>query len=293
MAAPTLEKTLEQQSWLGPVDTAMTAVANVAVPKAHWLQKVRNFLHGTWLGHPLHAAISDVPVGAFTVSTILDIVEMTTGRKDLAPGADAALVIGLAGSASAAITGLNDWQHVDNPARRLGILHAAINGSGSSLFLASLVMRRRGHRPAAQALGMLGFGAVMAGAWFGGRMVFRDKVGVDHSRREDLPTHFVDVLDDADLKPDRPRRVEADGAAIVLVRREGRIFALANACSHAGGPLAEGELEGNSLRCPWHGSRFCLETGRVLDGPATIAQPPLETRVRNGRIEVRMPPQQA
>ncbi|HEX3657971.1 MAG TPA: Rieske 2Fe-2S domain-containing protein [Pirellulales bacterium] len=293
MATPTLEKTLAQQSWLEPVDSALTAVANVAIPKASWLRKVRNFLHGTWLGHPLHAAISDVPVGAFTVSTVLDVIEMTTDRTDLAPGADAALAIGLVGSASAAITGLNDWQHVDNPVRRVGIIHAAINGSGASLMLASLVMRRRGNRPAAHALGLLGFGTVLAGAWFGGRMVYEDKVGVDHSKREELPKSFVDVLDEADLKPDRPQCVEADGASIVLVRREGRIFALANACSHAGGPLAEGELEGNSLRCPWHGSRFCLETGRVLDGPATIAQPQLETRVRNGRIEVRVPPQQA
>jgi nitrite reductase/ring-hydroxylating ferredoxin subunit/uncharacterized membrane protein len=293
MSAPTLEKTLQQQRWLEPVDSVLGTVAQWALPKSGWLQKVRNFLHGTWLGHPLHAAITDVPVGAFTVATVLDLAELTTGRTDLAPGADAAMAIGLASSAAAAVTGLNDWQHVDGAARRVGIVHALIQASGSSLFTASLVMRRRGSRPAAQVLSLLGFGAVVTGAWFGGRMVYREKIGVDHSRREDLPTRFIAVLADDELKSDQPRRVDADGAAVVLVRRGGQIFALAERCSHAGGPLSEGELEGNSLRCPWHGSRFCLETGRVLDGPATVAQPQLETRVRNGRIEVRVPPQQA
>ena len=54
-----------------------------------------------------------------------------------------------------------------------------------------------------------------------------------------------------------------------------------------GGPLSEGELKDGSVVCPWHGSRFCLADGSVLDGPATIPQPRYETRVRNGQIEVR------
>jgi nitrite reductase/ring-hydroxylating ferredoxin subunit len=63
--------------------------------------------------------------------------------------------------------------------------------------------------------------------------------------------------------------------------------ALAETCSHLGGPLAEGQLEGNSVRCPWHGSRFALKDGSVLDGPATHPQPCFETRIRNGQIEIR------
>jgi len=74
---------------------------------------------------------------------------------------------------------------------------------------------------------------------------------------------------------------------ILLVRRGKRIFALAETCSHLGGPLSEGKLRGNSVQCPWHGSRFALEDGRVLDGPAVHPQPCLEARVRNGKIELR------
>ena len=58
-------------------------------------------------------------------------------------------------------------------------------------------------------------------------------------------------------------------------------------CAHLGGPLAEGTVRDDSLECPWHGSRFALEDGRVLDGPATQPQPCFETRVRDGYVEVR------
>ncbi|MGH8064460.1 MAG: Rieske (2Fe-2S) protein [Candidatus Entotheonellia bacterium] len=52
-------------------------------------------------------------------------------------------------------------------------------------------------------------------------------------------------------------------------------------------PLAEGKLEDCSVICPWHGSRFALDSGRVLEGPATFPQPCFETRVQDGHIEVR------
>jgi nitrite reductase/ring-hydroxylating ferredoxin subunit len=75
---------------------------------------------------------------------------------------------------------------------------------------------------------------------------------------------------------------------VMLVKRGGRIFALAETCcSHLGGPLSEGEFDGERLKCPWHGSRFAVEYGSVIDGPTSFAQPCFETRVRAVRIEVR------
>jgi nitrite reductase/ring-hydroxylating ferredoxin subunit len=82
-------------------------------------------------------------------------------------------------------------------------------------------------------------------------------------------------------------RARAGDVDLVLLRRGERIYALAEKCAHLGGPLAEGEVKGLSVRCPWHGSRFSLENGRVLDGPASYDQPCLAVRVRNGMIEVR------
>ena len=72
---------------------------------------------------------------------------------------------------------------------------------------------------------------------------------------------------------------------LVLLRGGDRIYALAEKCAHLGGPLVERKIEGMSVRCPWHGSRFCLENGRVLDGPASYDQPGLAVRLRNGMVE--------
>jgi nitrite reductase/ring-hydroxylating ferredoxin subunit len=75
--------------------------------------------------------------------------------------------------------------------------------------------------------------------------------------------------------------------AVLLLRRGGEIHAIANTCAHLGGPLCEGKLEGDVVECPWHGSRFSLHDGQVVDGPATQPQPLFETRVREGWVEVR------
>jgi nitrite reductase/ring-hydroxylating ferredoxin subunit len=71
------------------------------------------------------------------------------------------------------------------------------------------------------------------------------------------------------------------------VKQGDRIHALRETCTHLGGPLAEGTVEGDVIHCPWHGSRFSLEDGSVVGGPATFAEVVYEVRVRNGQVEVR------
>jgi nitrite reductase/ring-hydroxylating ferredoxin subunit len=74
---------------------------------------------------------------------------------------------------------------------------------------------------------------------------------------------------------------------IVVFRRNGRLSALANRCTHRGGPLDEGELTEEGIVCPWHGSCFRIEDGAILRGPATAPQPSFEVRQHAGKIEVR------
>ena len=83
------------------------------------------------------------------------------------------------------------------------------------------------------------------------------------------------------------KRVDAAGVPVLLVRCEGEVCAIAHTCSHLGGPLSEGKLEGDVVQCPWHGSRFNVRDGRVVDGPATFPQPRFEVRTHEGQIEVR------
>jgi nitrite reductase/ring-hydroxylating ferredoxin subunit len=110
---------------------------------------------------------------------------------------------------------------------------------------------------------------------------------MDHTAGYAPPEEFVGVMGDAELQENQPRRVEANGMPLLLVRSGTRIYAIAETCSHFGGPLSKGSLEDLTVRCPWHGSCYSLEDGRVIEGPSVHAQPVLEVRVRNGQIEVR------
>lgn len=84
--------------------------------------------------------------------------------------------------------------------------------------------------------------------------------------------------------------MDVGGVPVLLARSQrGEVCALANTCTHLGGPLAEGSRVGDTVACPWHGSRFDLRTGAVVRGPAVFVQPRLEVRVRDDRIEVGFP----
>jgi nitrite reductase/ring-hydroxylating ferredoxin subunit/uncharacterized membrane protein len=278
---------IERQEWLEPVEEGLQKAVSTAYESAGTPgQAVKNFLHGTWLGHPLHPALTDIPLGAWTAGAVLDILD-ASGDGEYAAGADAALTVGLAGAAGAAITGLTDWQSTQGKARRIGVVHGLLNLTSASLYTASLICRQRRDRSTGRLLSFLGYACSLGAAYLGGHLVYAQKVGVKHIEDESAPEDWTGVLAQSDLADGQMRRVEAKGFAVLLARREGRIHAIAETCSHMGGPLAEGKMEGDTVRCPWHGSRFSLEDGSVIDGPATMPQTCFEVRVRDGQIEVR------
>jgi nitrite reductase/ring-hydroxylating ferredoxin subunit/uncharacterized membrane protein len=265
------------------LDKALYAGGNPAA------QKLRNFLNGTWLGEPLHVALTDIPIGAWTVSTVLDAVNLINGNRDLARAADAALVIGIVGAGGAAVTGLTDWSDVDPPARRVGLIHGLLNVGVLALFTTSLILRNKRSRATAKVFSAIGFGLMTYTAHLGGRMVYEHRVGVDRTAELNLPDAFAAVLEESKLAENKPTRAMYNDSPILLVRRGERIFAMAEKCAHFGGPLSEGELKGDSIVCPWHSSTFSLKDGSVINGPAVHPQPCLEVRTRNGQIEVRRP----
>jgi nitrite reductase/ring-hydroxylating ferredoxin subunit/uncharacterized membrane protein len=282
-----LVQTIEEQPALAAAEDAQKAIGKAFEAGGAPGQKLKNFLHGTWLGHPLHPVLTDVPLGAWTIALILDALDTARGREEFAPGADAAIGIGLIGAAGAAISGLTDWQSSGQQAPRTGMLHGLLNISATGLYAASLLARRGGNRKTGFALSLLGYAVVNASAYLGGELVSGERLGVDHAQREELPGEWTAVLPESDLAESTPARAEANGVRVLLVRKGEKIYALGEVCSHLAGPLAEGEVEECSIRCPWHGSRFDLRDGKVLDGPATFPQPCFETRVRDGQIEVR------
>jgi nitrite reductase/ring-hydroxylating ferredoxin subunit/uncharacterized membrane protein len=253
-------------------------------------QKIRNFLNGTWLGEPLHVVLTDVPIGAWTVAIIFDALDLIRNRREFSLAADTSLAIGLFGAAGAAVTGITDWSDVDPPARRIGLIHGLLNIGVTALFTTSLILRRRKLRTAGRVSSALGYALLSFSAYLGGKMVYEQRVGVDRTAGEVFPKDFVGVLAESKLADSTPTRTTYGGVPILLVRRGERIFAMAETCSHFSGPLSEGKLAGDSIVCPYHASRFALDDGRVLDGPAVHPQPCLEVRVRSGQIEVRNPP---
>ena len=254
-------------------------------------QKIRNFLNGTWLGEPLHVVLTDVPIGAWTVAIMFDALDLIRNRREFSLAADTSLAIGLFGAAGAAVTGITDWSDVDPPARRIGLIHGLLNVGVTALFTTSLILRRRKLRTAGRVSSALGYALLSFSAYLGGKMVYEQRVGVDRTAGEVFPKDFVGVLAESKLADSTPTRTTYGGVSILLVRRGEKIFAMAETCSHFSGPLSEGKLAGDSIVCPYHASRFALDDGRVLDGPAVHPQPCLEVRVRSGQIEVRNPPQ--
>jgi nitrite reductase/ring-hydroxylating ferredoxin subunit len=156
-----------------------------------------------------------------------------------------------------------------------------------ALYSGSLVQRRRHRRGWGILLSSLGYGVVLLSSYLGGELVFEQGTAVNHAAWLGGSDEFTPVMDEAALQPDNPVRVLAGTTPVMLVRRGGTIHALAAVCTHAGGPLDEGKLADEMIICPWHGSRFSLEEGRVKGGPATMDEPTFDVRVRNGKIEVR------
>ena len=286
---------IERQEWLVPLEEGLQRAVSAAFQAGGAAGRaVKNFLHGTWLGHPLHPVLTDVPIGAWTTALVFDALDARgrrwPWRSVLQRCADDAIVLGIVGAVGAALAGLTDWQHTGGTARRTGFAHATLNTLALGLYVGSLAMRRRGARRAGRSLASAGFGVLLASAYLGGRLVYREHIGVDHAQRDE-PNGFARAVREADLREGQPVRADVGGVRVVLVRRHGRIHALGETCSHLGGPLAEGEVQDGAIVCPWHGSRFALEDGRVLDGPATMPQPCFETRVRDGFVEVRRRPE--
>ncbi len=286
MAHAFLEDTIDQQQWLEPTGDALQQAIGKVMKREGPSRTLKDILHGTWLGHPLHPALTDLPVGAWSASFILDLLSVSR-NKALKRGADITLGIGLAGALASALTGLADWQETYGRERRVGLLHGLLNATSLTFYTSSLLLRSRKRRGTAFLFSTLGYGTLWLAAYLGGELVFGQGTGVNHAAWLEASEEYIAVMDEAALKPDTPIRVMVGKAPAVLVRHDGKIAAITAICTHAGGPLDEGTLEGEVIVCPWHGSKFCMETGRVLGGPATFDERPFDVRVRNGKIELR------
>ena len=285
------DRVVRGQGWLDPVSDAIQR-ATRALYEALGApgRLIKNALHGTTiLGHPLHPAVTDIPIGAWTAGLIADWLFLATGRVPAVAG-DLALAVGLAVAVLAAVSGYTDFGETAGHERRVALVHGLTMTLVVLLEAVSLFVRLGlpSARLTAIVIATLAWVIVALGAYAGGHLTFGIGSAVNHNAFSDGPADFVRVGRRDDFPEGQMRRVDAAGLPVLLVRRMGLLHAIGAACSHAGGPLQEGKLDGAVVTCPWHGSRFSCGDGRVLDGPATFDQPLLVVRERGGVVEVKL-----
>jgi nitrite reductase/ring-hydroxylating ferredoxin subunit/uncharacterized membrane protein len=247
---------------------------------------LKQALSGTWLGHALHPMLTDVVIGSFTSATVLDLI----GGEAAAGASERLIGVGILAYGPTALTGVNDWadsESADDRVRRVGLVHAVTNATALSLYVASLASRRRGARGRGVLLGLGGATALAAGGFLGGHLSFARGVGVDQTAFDPGPEDWTPAADASLLPEGRPTRVVVDETPVLLLRDADRFFAIHDRCSHRGCSLSDGEVEGDEVVCPCHGSRFDRRDGSVRRGPATAPQPAFQARVQDGRVEVR------
>ena len=261
----------------------VAAALATAVGRAVRARPVRNILSGTALGHPLHPVLTDLPIGAWSMAALLDVL----GGRDSVPAADILVCVGIATAVPTAAAGLNDWSDTQGKARRTGLVHAAANSTALCLYTSSAVSRATGHRRLGKTLGLAGFGILMFGGFLGGHLTYGYAVNVNKTAGRDGPSEWTPALSETALSDGERRKVDIDGVSVLLYRSGTMVLALDSVCSHMGGPLDEGKIADGCVTCPWHGSTFRLEDGSIVRGPASHPQPAYETRHNNGQIEVR------
>ena len=255
------------------------------------MRRLKVFLNGTWAGHPLHPALTDVPIGAWTLAIVLDLIALLFQLPQLGLASSIAVGVGVAGALAAAAAGLMDWMDVDPPEKAIGAFHATLNVSATLLFLASFLLRWFQHWQigwGAFALALAGYLLVMGGGYLGGILVFHLGVMINRNAYSRGPNDFTPVASTDELAEGELKRVLVQEQPVLLVKLSGKVHAVGAVCPHYGAPLNEGSVVQNTIECPWHASRFALEDGRVVQGPACAAVPVYDCRIVNAQVQIKM-----
>ena len=282
---------LDRVSDASAIDKVAEPVRRV-VQAALRAQAVKDLLHGTWLGHPVHPVLAQVPVGTWLSAGLLDLI------PPLRPAATTLIGAGVAAAVPTALAGAADWSEAGPGVRRLGIVHAAANTTALGLYVGSLVARGKGHGALGRGLAYAGLGIAGTSAAVGGHMSYSQSAGVSHSATtaRALTSDWIDLGPMDDLPEGRPTLRTGKGSSVAVplavVRRGSRVDVFVATCSHLSGPLDEGSVEvvrgAECLVCPWHGSAFDLETGQPRRGPTAVAQEKLAVRMSAGRVLARV-----
>lgn len=246
------------------------------------MKPIRDLLNGRWLGHPLHAAVTDIPIGLLAGVVILDVLGQPTA-------ADIALVGTIIFMVLSAVVGLADYSETEGRALTRATLHASLMTVGLVVLIISALLRSGSpvDRTAPIVLTIVALLIVTAGAFVGGDVVYVFGNMVSRHAFRGPGTKWVrletgDVTDLTTLPEATPTKMKASINDLVVVRIGDTLHAMHNVCAHAGGPLNEGRLVDGCIECPWHFSRYRLSDGLAVQGPTVYDQPSYEIRAAEG-----------
>jgi len=264
-----------QRGWAKPLgDFNQRWISAILRP----IRPVKDFLNGKWLGHSIHAVLTDVPIGVMTLVIIFDVLGATHA-------ADVALGFGILAMLGAALAGAADYADTDDDPRMVATVHATLMVTALVLYVISFALRfgnPSGDRTVAIALSVVAYVIMAGAAWVGGEVVYGFGNMVNRHAWRFGPKSSWTKLDVTDIPENTPTAAKAGAQSVVVVRQGSTVFAMHAVCAHAGGPLAEGKLVDGCIECPWHYSRFELGTGHRKQGPTTFDQPTYEVRPADG-----------
>src|SRR2546427_7531096 len=233
-----IARVVENQAWLDRLGT----------PLQNWLlqlygqpgqpsRRIKDILNGTWLGHALHPVFTDIPIGAWSATMLLDLAWFNDDSEGIARGADITMTLGIVGATAAAVTGVTDWSDLEGTDRRVGLMHGLLNTGILLTNISSLVLRLTGRRRAGVTLSTVGYLTSLFSAYLGGELSFAKGIGVNHVAWEGGSDDFVAVINERDLPEGKLTPVYAASIPVVLWKQGKTIYAIAATCSHMAGPL--------------------------------------------------------
>ncbi|MEO6997535.1 MAG: DUF2231 domain-containing protein [Terracoccus sp.] len=171
------------------LDPAVDALGELTAPLG--APGLGDVLRGAWLGHALHPALTDVPLGLWTAASVLDLV----GGPSARPAAQRLLGVGLLSVAPTAASGWAEWHRSDRPAQRVGVAHAALNVAAIGFYAGSWAARRGDRHRLGAMLALVGAGTAGAAGYLGGHLAAVRKVSTVHpglTRASELPSAYGD-----------------------------------------------------------------------------------------------------
>jgi len=254
---------------------------------------LQDFLNGSWLGHSLHAVLVDVVIGGATAALLLDVLRVFFSVDGLESATTWVLGLAWLSALGAIISGLTDYKDTapSSAERDVAGLHGLVNIVATAVFTISLLQRLGGGHDGAFWTLLLGYLVVSVGGFIGGHVVFKYGYMVNHNafNRGRRAREFTPVAAVAAVPEATPTKVMFGTTAVMLVRRGDVVHALKETCSHAGGPLSEGELTDDTITCPWHFSTFRIADGSVVHGPASSRQVAYRARISGEQVELQGP----